>query len=68
MSLGKPDINLPPIRERPPLRVQPEVQRAKIDEEERRKRITMNRAKSRLTKPILDDIIMANKNPLSDKL
>ena len=48
---------MPEIRETPPLRVDREVDRAVQDEEERRKRIEMNRSKSRLKLPELQDTL-----------
>ncbi len=55
--LNPPSTKTPEIRETPPLRVEREVNRAVMDEEERRRRIDMNRQKSRLKLPELQDTI-----------
>ena len=54
MSFGSPE-RPPRIPETPPLRKEPEVKKALIDEEERRRRVQMNRQKSRLRLPDLQD-------------
>ena len=59
--LSPPDRERPPeIKEAPPLRVAAEAHRAVLDEEERRKRIEMNRQKSRLKLPELQDTLSAS--------
>jgi len=56
--LNPPDRERPPeIRDVPPLKVGDEVDRAVKDEEERRRRIDMNRQKSRLKLPELQDTL-----------
>ena len=58
--LDPPDRERPPkIAGTPPLIVGNEVDRAVKDEEERRKRIDMNRQKSRLKLPELQDTLSA---------
>ena len=56
----------PPIQKEPQARYEPEIQKAVIDEEERRKRVQMNRQKSRLRLPALQET--ASGAGLSNKL
>ena len=51
--VSTPDYDMPPMRATQPMRVDPETNKAVLDEEERRKRVAMNRQLSRATKPAL---------------
>jgi len=53
MTFDGPSFETPPIQKTPAMQVQPEVKKAALDEEERKKRITMNRQKSRSSLPYL---------------
>jgi len=54
MPFGKtPKIPAPAAQPRMPIRVEPEIDKAVLDEQERRKRVGMNRELSRLSMPSL---------------
>lgn len=55
MSISGPSIDTPPIQKRPAMLIEPEAKKAALDEEERRKRVTMNRQRSRSSLPLLQD-------------
>ena len=63
-SSGSP--KMPPPQQVAPMRVSPEVNKAVLDEEERRRRASMNRQMSRMSVPSLQDSV--RKTGLSNRL
>ena len=67
MSLFSPGSpKMPPPQQIAPMKVGPEVDKAVLDEEERRRRASMNRQMSRMSVPSLQDYV--RKTGLSNKL